>query len=163
MNQDATKWIERLELQPHPEGGYFHETYRCRESIQAEDLPECFDGPHPFSTAIYFLLSGDQFSALHRIRSDEMWHFYAGSALTLHVIHKDGRYEQLKLGPGQFQSVAPAGCWFGASVDDADGYTLAGCTVAPGFVYDDFELGERAVLIEQFPQHQEIILKMTRS
>ncbi len=163
MNQDAAKWIERLELQPHPEGGYFHETYRCRESIRAEGLPERFDGSRPFSTAIYFLLAGGQFSAFHRIRSDEIWHFYAGSGLTLHVIHEDGRYEQRKLGLGEFQLVAPGGCWFGASLDEDEGYTLVGCTVAPGFDYCDFELAERAALLEQFPQHGEIITKLTRS
>ncbi len=163
MTQDAAYWIEHLGLEPHPEGGYFLQTYQAGESIPREGLPERFDGPRVFSTAIYFLLAGDQFSAFHRIRSDELWHFYAGSALTLHVLYPDGRYEQAHLRHRQFQALAPAGCWFGASVDNVESYTLVGCTVAPGFDFADFELAGERALIEQFPQHAEIITQLTRS
>ncbi len=163
MNHAAAHWIEQLGLQPHPEGGYFSQTYRAEESIPPLGLPERFAGPRAFSTAIYFLLTGNQFSAFHRIRSDEIWHFYAGSALTLHVIHPDGRFEQIKLVPGQFQALAPAGCWFAATVDDTASYTLVGCTVAPGFDDADFELAERSTIIAQFPQHAEILTQLTRS
>ncbi len=163
MDNEAAYWIERLGLQPHPEGGYFRQTYRSEESIPLEGLPERFTGPRAFSTAIYFLLEREQFSAFHRIRSDEMWHFYAGSALSLHVLRPDGRCEHIPLGSGQFQVVAPAGCWFAAGVDGPGPYGLVGCTVAPGFDFADFELAERGQLIEQYPQHAEIITQFTRS
>lgn len=119
------------------------------------------------ATAIYFLLPGDQFSALHRLRSDEVWHFYAGSSLTLHIIDPQGCLTQKKLGTNpdkgeSFQVVVEAGCWFGATVDDPQGYALVGCTVAPGFEFEDFELGNRQQLLEQYPQHRELIERLTR-
>lgn len=140
----AKEWIARLHLQPHPEGGCFRETYRSAHS-----------------TAIYFLLEGHQFSAMHRIASDELWHFYAGSPLTVFVIHPDGRREDLHLGRDVFQAVVPGGCWFGARLDTPEGYALVGCTVAPAFEFKDFELGDRAKLVSQYPQHREIIRELT--
>ncbi len=91
--------IQALHLQPHPEGGWYRETYRSAESIPHSGLPGRFSGPRPFATAIYFLLTADTFSALHRIRSDELWHFYAGSPLTIHVIEPEGAYRAIRLGP----------------------------------------------------------------
>jgi predicted cupin superfamily sugar epimerase len=162
----ANDWITHLNLQAHPEGGYYQETYRADDQLTVEGLPERYPGPRSASTGIYFLLKGDQVSHLHRIRSDEMWHFYAGTALTVHLINPAGDYHQLKLGPdfdaGQsFQGVVPAGCWFGASVDAPDGYALVGCTVAPGFDFEDFELADRRTLLNQYPAHQEIIERLT--
>jgi predicted cupin superfamily sugar epimerase len=124
-------------------------------------------GDRSASTAIYFLLAGDQFSAFHRIRSDELWHFYSGSGLIVHVITPAGEYQQLLLGSGQdeqFQAVVPAGCWFGSSLrHPASGsYALAGCTVAPGFDFDDFEMAKREELIAQYPQHRGVIERLTR-
>jgi predicted cupin superfamily sugar epimerase len=167
MNAEAQRWIETLGLQPHPEGGYYRETYRSTQELMGCCLREHL-APRAVATAIYFLLPGDQFSALHRLRSDEMWHFYAGSSLTLHIIDPKGGLTQVKLGTrvehGEtFQAVVKAGCWFGATVDDPDGYTLVGCTVAPGFEFDDFELGERQKLIERYPQHRDLIERLTRA
>jgi predicted cupin superfamily sugar epimerase len=166
MNAEAQRWIEALRLQPHPEGGYYREVYRSSQRLLGCCLFQ-HEGPRVAATAIYFLLPGEQFSALHRLRSDEIWHFYAGSPLTIHVIDPQGNLSQLKLGKDiengeSFQVVVPAGCWFGATVDEPDGYTLVGCTVAPGFEFEDFELGSRQQLIEQYPQHRELIERLTR-
>lgn len=160
--------IRSLDLRPHPEGGWYRETYRAAESIAANGLPERYAGPRSHATAIYFLLTSDNFSALHRLKSDEQWHFYKGSPLCLHVIHADGRYAPVKLGanPAQgetFQAVVPHGCWFGATVDTFGAYALVGCSVAPGFDFSDFEIGDRQSLTRAFPQHAGLIARLTRS
>ncbi|MEI6208622.1 MAG: cupin domain-containing protein [Desulfuromonadales bacterium] len=165
-NLTAEELIERLGLTRHPEGGWYRETYRSDESIQGNSLPERFAGSRAFSTAIYFLLQPGDISALHRIRSDEMWHFYAGTPLTLHVITPQGEYRPMKLGATiaageSFQCVVPGGCWFGAAVT-GDGYALVGCTVAPGFDFADFEMGSRDALLKKFPLYAEIIQLLTR-
>jgi predicted cupin superfamily sugar epimerase len=162
MATTAAEWIASLDLAPHPEGGFYRETYRSSELIDAAHLPVRFGGPRAHSTAIYFLLPGDQVSALHRIKSDEIWHFYAGGTLTLTLIHPDGRLEQRRLGSGEFQALVPAGCWYGAAVDDPASYALVGGTVAPGFDFADFELGDRATLLARFPQHRQTIRRLTR-
>lgn len=161
------RWIEELGLDPHPEGGWYKEVYRAAEEINAAGLPDRFGGPRSFSTSIYFLLAGDNFSAFHRIKSDELWHFYAGDGLTIHVITPSGDYNAIRLGnrpeAGEtFQAVVPAGSWF-ASGAKSGGYGLVGCTVAPGFDFADFELADREELQAQFPQHRELIGRLTRS
>lgn len=161
-------WVEHLNLQPHPEGGYFSETYRSEGEIPAAALPE-LSGARHYSTAIYFLLGAEDKSAFHRIKQDEVWHFYQGSGLTVHVIGADGGYRQIKLGSNPLngevlQAVVEAGAWFGASLtqpQDASDFTLVGCTVAPGFDFADFELAERQSLLSEFPQHRAIIEKLT--
>jgi predicted cupin superfamily sugar epimerase len=167
MAGTRTEWIASLRLVPHPEGGFYRETYRAQETIEADHLPARFGGRRVHSTAIYFLLPGDHISALHRIKSDEVWHFYAGSALTLSIIHLDGRLAEPRLGPNPergetFQAVVPAGCWYGAAVDDRESWALVGGTVAPGFDFADFELGDREELLARFPQHRPTILRLTR-
>jgi hypothetical protein len=167
MARTAADWISALGLIPHPEGGFYRETYRSTETIEPPHLPARFGGRRVYSTAIYFLLPGDQISALHRIKSDEVWHFYAGSRLTLTLIHPDGRLEERRLGGDaereeSFQAVVPAGCWYGAAVDDPHAWALVGGTVAPGFDFTDFELADRATLLACFPQHREAILRLTR-
>jgi predicted cupin superfamily sugar epimerase len=102
-------WITQLNLLPHPEGGWYRETYRAAESIPAAALPARFRGPRAFGTSIYFLLPATSFSAFHRIHSDELWHFHAGDPLELHLLHPDGRHEVLPVGPGAFQAVGPRG------------------------------------------------------
>jgi hypothetical protein len=162
----AQHWIDRLHLQPHPEGGYFRETYRAPLMLPHSALPG-HGGDRTASTAIYFLLAGDQFSAFHRIRSDELWHFYAGSGLIVHVITTEGEYRQLLLGSNtangeNFQAVVTAGCWFGSSLRHPNSFALVGCTVAPGFDFADFEMAKREELIAQYPQHRAIIQRLTR-
>jgi uncharacterized protein len=214
-DKNAEYWIEKLRLEPHPEGGYFRQTYKSEMLIAPTDSsavakaatrvgqPEIPDGsqsPHPVaesatragqpartaSTAIYFLLEGESFSAFHRLRSDEMWHFYAGSPLVVHVIDVAGEYSSILLGndPGReqvFQALVKAGCWFAseiapdshsstASFDPHRAYergrnpawALVGCTVAPGFEFEDFELAKRQELAREFPQHRELIERLTR-
>jgi hypothetical protein len=164
---DAQRWIERLHLEPHPEGGFYRQTYRASLTLPNSALPG-YSGDRAASTAIYFLLAGDQFSAFHRLRSDEVWHFYAGSALVIHVIEPGGNYRQLLLGSDhfageQFQAVVPAGCWFGLSLRQPDTFALVGCTVAPAFDYADFEMAKRDELAAQYPQHRDIIERFTRN
>jgi uncharacterized protein len=165
--RDAAYWIDRLGLTRHPEGGWFRETYRSQEEIARDALPARFTGARSFATAIHFLLTGDDFSALHRIASDELWHFHAGSALVIHIIASDGSYRVERLGSDpeqgeQFQVVVEAGAWFGAEVIAPDGYALVGCTVAPGFDFADFEMGGREELLAIYPHCAEAINRLTR-
>jgi uncharacterized protein len=160
--KDFRQWVGRLGLLKHPEGGYYRESYRSAESIPPQGLPARFGGARAFSTAIYFLLSGDEISGLHRIKSDEVWHFYAGSPLTIHVIDQSGKYTQIKLGDDCFQAVVHAGCWFGATVGEPQSYALVGCTVAPGFDFADFEMARRADLLARYPQHRAIVERLTQ-
>lgn len=164
---DAQYWIDKLQLKPHPEGGFFRQTYCADLIIGRSALPNRFAGPRSASTAIYFLLAGEQFSALHRLAADEVWHFYAGTALVVHMIDPHGIHTVMKLGQNaesgeQFQCVVPAGCWFGSSLETADGYALVGCTVAPGFDFGDFEMADRSSLVVLYPQHRELIARLTR-
>ena len=162
----AQDYVQQLRLTPHPEGGYYRQVYVSGLELPAYALPGR-GGPRAASTAIYFLLAAGQISRLHRIASDEVWHFYAGDALTIYVLHPNGQAEMLTLGPdvgaGQaFQQVVPAGCWFGAEPRMGDyGFTLVGCTVAPGFHFDDFELAAQPALLTEFPQHRDLIRKLT--
>jgi uncharacterized protein len=164
---EAAGWIERLKLAPHPEGGFFRETYRCAEMISGENLPDRFIGDRAFSTAIYFLLRGGEFSALHRIRQDEVWHFYDGCALKLTTIAPDGTLDVVRLGrdaqAGEvLQAVVPAGWLFGSRPSDPHSYSLMGCTVAPGFDFADFEMPTRGELLKRHPQHGDTIKELTR-
>jgi predicted cupin superfamily sugar epimerase len=166
--KDAEYWIENLGLQPHPEGGFFKETYRSKEIIPKSALPERFEGDRVFSTCIYFLLKGDEFSAFHRIKQDELWHFYDGSPLTVHIIDAYGAYSKIILGknPEQgesLQTVVRAGCYFAAETNNKESFSLVGCTVAPGFDFADLEMPSRAALIDLFPEHAEIVENLTGS
>lgn len=159
--------IKKLGLLPHPEGGFFRETYRSGDLLPCEGLPERYGTGRSISTAIYFMLTGDTFSAFHRLRSDEIWHFYSGDPAELHLLFPDGHHERIVVGPeiagGQTpQAVIPHGCWFAARVLKPDGYILMGCTVAPGFDFADFELADRGTLIQHFPHHAELITAFTR-
>jgi len=161
-------WIEKLGLEKHPEGGYFKEVYRSEEIIPKQSLHKRYLGDRNHSTSIYFLLTSNEFSAFHRIKSDETWHFYSGSPVTVHMIDESGKYSNVKLGSNPengevFQFAIPHGVWFAASVNEPDSFTLVGCTVAPGFHFDDFELGKREELIKLFPQYEGVIRKFTGS
>lgn len=162
----ASYWIEKYNMLSHPEGGFFAETYRSAEVISQAALPPRFGGDRSFSTGIYFLLENHHFSTLHRIQADEMWHFYAGGPLDVYVIYPDGGLEIIQLGDNPdagevFQAVVPAGTWFGSKPKAQSAYSLVGCTVAPGFDFADFELGERSQLLALFPQHQDVIHLLT--
>ena len=159
--------IQQFNMLPHPEGGYYKETYRSKESIPENVLPIRFSGDRNFSTAIYFLLEQGNFSAFHKIQSDECWHFYAGEALHIYVIHFTGELEIIKLGNNitnneTFQYVVPAGCWFASEPADGSSFSFVGCTVAPGFDFADFVLAKAEDLIQQFSQHKDLIKKLCR-
>ena len=154
-------WIAHLQLKPHSEGGFYKETYRSQENIPARGLPGRFDDSRSFSTAIYFLLRSQDRSRFHRIKSDELWHYHAGSTLSIFVLHNPG-LSVFKLGPNpdqgeSLQVVIPAGVWFGAKIIQPDSYTLSSCTVAPGFDFRDFELADRTQLTHQFPEYRDVI------
>jgi uncharacterized protein len=165
-NHPAQYYITAYQMQAHPEGGYFAETYRSTEKIPQNALPSRFKGDRSFATGIYFLLESHHISALHRIESDEMWHFYAGCPLDVFMIDTTGKLDIFRLGNNPdsgevFQAVVPAGVWFGSKPAVLNSYSLVGCTVAPGFDFQDFEMKSRTELIAMFPQHEEIIKMLT--
>ncbi len=167
MQHTVAELVERFQLLPHPEGGYYRENYRSEETISQNALPQRFSGGRQFSTAIYFLLEQGNFSAFHRIQSDECWHFYAGQTLHVHVIHPNGQYELLKLGNDlsmgeSFQAVVPACSWFSSETAEGGAFSFVGCTVAPGFDFADFELAKAEKLIQQFPSMEILIRRLCR-
>ncbi len=163
----AQQLINFYNLLPHPEGGYYKETYKSDEIINRSALPNRFDGDRVFSTAIFFLLERGEFSAFHRIKSDECWHFYSGGTLLVYIIEADGQMEIIRMGNDienreLFQYVVPANCWFASIPAPESDFSLVGCTVSPGFDFNDFEMAEANKLIEQFPQHAETINALCR-
>ena len=163
MTRKIDYWVEKLNLLPHPEGGFYKETYRS----EVQGKFNGFDGNRNVATGIYFLLTQGNFSAFHKIKSDEMWHFYAGDALEIYWFSPQGGLHVINLGldgeKGQFpQAVVPAHCWFASRVAHGGDYALVGCTVAPGFDFEDFELANRSDLLVTYPQHTEIITELTR-
>lgn len=168
MHRTADYWIQQLQLKEHVEGGAFCEVYRSPLQVAATALPATFGGPRHISTSIYFLLKAGQFSAFHRIKSDEGWHFYYGNPLVVYEIESDGTLKEHLLGdnPGlgqQFQCTIKAGNWFASRVLPNGAYSLVGCTVSPGFDFADFELAAREQLSKAYPAHQKLIEELTRS
>jgi predicted cupin superfamily sugar epimerase len=165
----AERVIELLGLEPLPvEGGYYRQTYHATELIGRECLPERYSGPRPYGSGIYYLLEDQTFSALHRLRSDEIYHFYLGQPVELLLLHPDGRDEVIVLGPdlaaGQRpQAVVPLGVWQGSRLlaPTPGAFALMGTTMDPAYDPADFELGERAALIAAFPQRAELIRTLT--
>ncbi len=164
--RSAKYWIDKLDLSLHPEGGYYKNTYVAGLVVPRAGLPDHFTGDRAISSAIYFLLKGDQFSAFHRLRSDEIWHFYEGSPLHLYTISPSGELSRVLLGNDpeagqQFQAIVKAGHWMAAHPVETgeNAYSLFGCTVAPGFDFEDLELARVEELIRTFPRHRETIEK----
>ncbi len=167
MQDRIKELVTKLDLKEHVEGGFYKETYRSSGIIKKDSVPENFDGDRNYSTGIFFLLTSDTFSAFHRIKQDEMWHFYEGSPLTIHMIDKDGVYSFQRIGldldGGELpQFTVPKNTWFASEVEDPNTYCLSGCTVSPGFDFADFELGERKELIKAFPKFRDVIHRLTR-
>jgi uncharacterized protein len=159
--------VKRLELLPHPEGGFYREIYRSEEKIPGIGLPDRFFGDRNFATGIYFLIEKNNFSALHRIKSDEIWHFYEGDALEVIEIDLKGNLISTVVGrdlnKGEvFQYTVKAGHWFGSRVKAGGNFSLVGCTVAPGFDFQDFEMAGRLKLISEYPQHRDMVEQLTR-
>lgn len=144
-------WKNELGLEPHPEGGWYRRVY----TSGLESVPG-----RPAMSSIYYLLEAPDFSALHRLRSDEQWHFYAGSPLTIHELRPDERVVETTLGAGRFQHTVRAGTLFGATV--ADGFALVGCTVAPAFDFAEFEMPSREELLAEYPHQYEFIVRLSR-
>jgi uncharacterized protein len=174
VTSDSSKpwsvFIERLGLKPHPEGGFYSETYRSEDEVASGALPMRFHSPPDFprkvSTAIYYLLTEGDFSSFHRIRSDELWHLYAGGPLTIHTLGKEG-YRKFILGSDiaageNYQVCVKAGLWFAAELSPSSGYCLTGCTVSPGFDFRDFEMARAESLSAAFPEHRDLITRLTR-
>ena len=158
---NAEKLIRELNLLPHPEGGYYRETYRSAETIQVNQ-----DANRNVCTAIYFLLTGNDKSNFHRIQSDELWFFHQGEPLEV-VYIQNGKINVILLGndfaKGEVaQCVIPSNTWFASKIRDSKGYSLVSCTVSPGFDFNDFELGERKNLVNEFPHIRERIIEFTR-
>ncbi|MGE7998238.1 cupin domain-containing protein [Lysinibacillus sp. NPDC093190] len=159
MKYSAQYFIEKLNLAEHPEGGYYISSFRAAEDMTVRDVQR------PIYTSIYFLLRSQDISHLHRLKSDELWYYHAGSPLTVHMIFPDGTYEAKKLGlnveAGEVPQIAvPKNTIFGSSVEDADTFSLVGCMVAPGFDFEDCELFTQDELLTDYPQHEEVIRKM---
>lgn len=155
--------IARFNMLPHPEGGYYCETYRSELSITAHHS----NSTRSASTGIYFLLTAGNFSALHRIKSDELWHFYLGDAIEVVELSPDGQWHVTRVGnnieAGEVpQHVVKAGHWFGSRVVPGKEFGLVGCTVAPGFDFADFELASRESLMIDYPEWKKEITRWTR-
>lgn len=167
MNElNAAEIIEILQLKRHPEGGYFRELYRSDEKIAENHLPARYNGDRVFSTSIYFMLTEYDISAFHKIKSDEIWHYYSGASLSLYQINSEGELKVEVLGPcilngEKLQLTIQRETWFGAKINGA-GYCLVGCTVAPGFDFEDFEMPSREDLLKLFPQHEKVIKMLTK-
>jgi predicted cupin superfamily sugar epimerase len=166
MHPEAERLVATLGLQPHPEGGYYRETWRSALSTEFDGTGGGPVGPRSCGTAIFYLLAGEDVSRLHRLKADEIFHLYAGGPLAIHILAEGSGYRTVTLGAdleaGQvFQAVIPAGCWFGASLVEPGTFALVGCTVAPGFDFADFEMGDRNALLDVFAEHEEIIRRLT--
>ena len=150
--------IADLSLKPHPEGGFYIQTFRSEISVTAPWAVR------PAITSIHFLLSAVDFSSFHRLRSDEIWHHYRGAPVVIDVIHPDGAYERIVIGEkSRWQGSIRAGAWFAAHVARRNAYALVGCDVGPGFDFSDFEIAEREALAQAFPQHRALIERWTRA
>jgi len=160
--------IALLHLQPHPgEGGYFVETYRSDESIRGNALPHRYRGKRSFATAIYYLLTPGSFSVMHRLQTDEIFHFYLGDPVEMLQLRPDGSGKTLLIGADisggmQPQVVVPKGVWQGSRLLPGGRWALLGTTVSPGFEFSDFETGGRDLLIQSYPRFRDQILSLTR-
>lgn len=162
----ADTYIKKLNLVKHPEGGYFREVYRSPIIIDAKVLDSELAGTRNISTSIYFLLDGNDVSNFHKIKSDEIWHHYEGASVKIYVIDHSGLLKEFLVGKNiedgeSLQLTIPAGCWFCAEILNKSSFALVGCTVSPGFDFNDFELADYVNLSNQFPGYRELIRRFT--
>lgn len=163
----STDLIQELNLLPHPEGGYYAEFHRSGHVLEEGSLPEGFKGHRNLGTTIYYMLAGNDISVLHRLPSEEIWHFHHGSAFLLHLIDQEGNYRRVRLGldvlAGEVPCFAiPSGCWFAAEVAEEMSFALASCTVIPGFSFEDLLIPSRKELTDMFPHLIPEITRLTR-
>jgi predicted cupin superfamily sugar epimerase len=152
-NTEALYWIEHLNLQPHPESGFYKEVFRSVEQVSRAGSGEIRQA----CTSIYYLLEAADFSGFHRIKSDEIWYF--------HVLTKDGRHVPMELSDlpsGNLSLVVPAGVWFAAEIPSKTSYTLVSCAVAPGFAFSEFEMAGKAAMLPTYPQHSDLLNQLCR-
>jgi len=164
----ARYWTEKLHLVEHPEGGFFAPAFRASEQINLSGLPDRFTGNRAIVSSIYYLLLKNQFSVFHRLKSVEIWSFFEGDPLTIHILDPLGALVEKRLGRDfdkgeSFQVAIEAGNFFAAEQHGPKEFTLVGCTVAPGFEYEDMEIAARVELQAKYPQYMEIIEKFTRA
>lgn len=164
MVKNADYWIRNLQLQPHPEGGFYKEIYASGEEILVDGLPTGMKGTRRLATSIYFLLRDKDISTFHQLKSDEIWYFHHGMPLDVYMIDPGGHAEVKTLGVEdgqQLQIVIPAGTIFGARVKGSEGYSLVGCMVTPGFDFDDFKMFSKEELVQMFPGMEQFISRLT--
>jgi len=165
----AEEIIELFNMKSLPqEGGYYVETYRASETVPQKLLAERGCGTRNLNTAILYLLTPSTFSALHRLKSDEIFHFYLGDSVTMVQLRPDATSDVITLGHDiinnqHVQAVVPAGTWQGMFLNEGGHFALLGTTMAPGFETEDFELGQREQLIAQYPTRRKLIIKLTKS
>lgn len=165
MNSEVERIISKFNLKPHPEGGYFGAGFRASEFLRQESLASRYDGPRNLYSSIYFMVTPDRPSRFHKLRTDEMWHFYAGDPMHINLIWDKGRHTEVVLnnqpGKEKFQTLVKHNTWMAATCEGPQGYSLVGCTLAPGFEYQDFELGDRDKLLAMYPEHRALITRLT--
>jgi predicted cupin superfamily sugar epimerase len=160
-NDTADYWINHLDLEPHPEGGYYKEIFRSKHEV----FRAAGDTKRAALTSIYYLLESSDFSGFHRLKSDELWYFHKGEPIFIHVIDEGGAYEYIELSDstsGNLQAVVEANCWFAAEIPSKSSFSLVSCAVAPGFDFAEFEMAKKQFLLEEFPRHEAIINKWSR-
>jgi len=159
--QSPAEWISQLNLQPHPEGGYYKEVFRSQQHVNrvgSDDVKQA-------CTSIYYLLEGEDYSGFHRIQSDEMWYFHKGVPLNIHVITQTGQHHVMELSDastGRLSLVVPAGLWFAAEIPSKMGYSLVSCAVSPGFEFIEFEMAGKDELLKAYPGYEELFEKLCR-
>ncbi len=167
MIKDGAYWIQKLGMEKHTEGGFFKETYRTNSKIKKNNLPDEFNGDRHLATAIYFLLNKNEHSTFHKLKADEIWHYYTGSSLILYLLPPGGTMEIIHLGTDleageEPQAIIKNNTWFAAELKDKTSFGLYGCTTSPGFEYKDFEIADKKKLLAQYPQHKDILNRLTR-
>jgi len=152
-------WINHLNLQPHPEGGFYKEIFRSGIAVSRDSLQK------QACTSIYYLLEGKDYSGFHRLASDEIWYFHKGAPLHIHAINGDSTYILHELSDndtGALSVVIEAGLWFAAEIPSGEGFTLVSCAVAPGFEFAEFEMGEHDAMIKLYPHHSDLLGRLCR-
>lgn len=161
MKNKASYWIDRLELQPHPEGGYYKEVFRSQSNVHRDNESELRSA----CTSIYYLLEGNDFSGFHRLKSDEIWYFHSGQPINIHVLDTDGGYKCIELSDsetGNLQVFIEPNCWFAAEVSSKSNFALVSCAVAPGFDFSEFEMATKDSLNNIYPSQKGLIERLCR-
>ena len=161
--KSAASWIRKLDLKPHPEGGYYSELYRSK--LEVTRVSSTLAGNYNAFTSIYYLLEGNDFSSFHRLSSDEIWYFHKGVPLLIHMIDENGNYSSQELSDeltGTLSYMVSAGVWFASEIPSANGFSLVSCAVAPGFEFSEFEMAEKDVLLKKYPEHSGILSRLCR-